>query len=159
MGATSRVQYCGAVSPHRGLPRCLSDKEFSCQCRWCRRCELDPWVWKIPLKEMPTALVFLPWESLGQRSLAGCSPQRSQRVRPDLVTKHAAMHLCVPTESLWFSPAWGSGNKLAYTTELSQSGHGGLHLTVLVRSIWSGIHRSPVCVGKKANSGNGRATF
>ena len=41
----------------------------------CRGCELDPWVRKIPWRRawQPT-LVFLPGESLGERSLAGYSP-------------------------------------------------------------------------------------
>ena len=44
-------------------------------CR-CERPGFDPWVGKIPWRraQQPTA-VFLPGESQGQRSLAGCSPQ------------------------------------------------------------------------------------
>ena len=49
---------------------------------------LDPWVRKIPWKRkwQPTP-VFLPGESLGQRSLVG-SVQGSQRVVHNLVTEH-----------------------------------------------------------------------
>ena len=49
--------------------------EPSCQCRRHKRCEFDPWVGKIPWRRawQPTP-VFLPGESHGQRSLAGCSP-------------------------------------------------------------------------------------
>ena len=37
----------------------------------------DPWVGKIPWRrEWQPDLVFLPGESHGQRSLAGCSPAR-----------------------------------------------------------------------------------
>ena len=55
-----------------GLPRWLSSKESTCQ---CRRHRFDPWVGKIPWRRkwQPTP-VFLPGESHGQRSLAGCSP-------------------------------------------------------------------------------------
>jgi len=55
-----------------GLPRWLSGKESTCQ---CRRCRLHPWVRKIPWRRkwQPTA-VFLPGKSHGQRSLVGYSP-------------------------------------------------------------------------------------
>jgi len=41
----------------------------------CKRCRFDPCVRKIPWKRarQPTT-AFLPGESHGQRSLAGCSP-------------------------------------------------------------------------------------
>jgi len=35
-------------SIYNGLPRWLSGKESSCQCRRCRRHRFDPWVEKIP---------------------------------------------------------------------------------------------------------------
>ena len=49
-----------------------SGKESACQ---CRRRRFDPWVGKIPWRRkwQPTP-VFLPGESLAQRSLAGYSP-------------------------------------------------------------------------------------
>ena len=52
------------------LPWWLSGKEFACQ---CRRHGFSPWVGTIPRrrKRHPTP-VFLPGESHGQRSLAGC---------------------------------------------------------------------------------------
>ena len=41
-----------------------------------RRPGLDPWVRKIPWRRKWQLIpVFLPGESLGWRSLAGCSPQ------------------------------------------------------------------------------------
>ena len=58
-----------------GLPRWLSCKESTCQCRRCRRCGLDPWLRKIPWRRKwkPTP-VFLSGESHGQRNLVGyCS--------------------------------------------------------------------------------------
>ena len=47
-----------------------------------QRCELDPWVRKIPWRRKwsPTP-VFLPGESHGQRSLVGSSPWGHKRVR------------------------------------------------------------------------------
>ena len=61
--------------PDRGLPRWLSGKEFTCQCRRHRRCGFDSWVGKIPWRRkwQPTP-VFLPEKFHGPRSLVGCSP-------------------------------------------------------------------------------------
>ena len=60
----------------RGLPGGASGKESACKCRRCKRCGFDPWVRKISWRRkwQPTP-VFLPGESHGQRSLAGCSPR------------------------------------------------------------------------------------
>ena len=65
-----------------GFPGGAGGKEPACQCRRFKKRGLDPWVGKIPWRKVrqPTP-VFLPGESHGQRSLAGCSPQVSQRVR------------------------------------------------------------------------------
>ena len=56
------------------LPRWLSGKEFTCQCRRHRRQGFDPSVGKIPWRRkwQPTS-VFLPGESHGWKSLAGYS--------------------------------------------------------------------------------------
>ena len=58
-----------------GFPGGASGKEPACQCRRHKRCRFDPCVEKIPWrrKQQPTP-VFLPGESHGQRTLAGCSP-------------------------------------------------------------------------------------
>ena len=58
-----------------GLPRWLSGKEPSCQCRSYRSCRFDPWVGKIlwRRKWQPTP-VFLPGESHEQGNLVGSSP-------------------------------------------------------------------------------------
>ena len=65
-----------------GLLRWLSGKESAFQCRRCKRCELDPWVRKIPWRRkwQPTP-VFFPGEPHRQRSLVGYSPKGLQRVR------------------------------------------------------------------------------
>ena len=60
------------VYTYLGFPGGASGKEPTCQ--QCRRCGFDPWVGKISWRRawQPTP-VFLPGESHGQRSLAGCS--------------------------------------------------------------------------------------
>ena len=52
----------------------------------------NPWVGKIPWRRkwQPT-VVFLPGESLGQRSLEGCSPWGCKRVGYDLATKQQSI--------------------------------------------------------------------
>ena len=54
-------------------------KNPSANAEGIKRCGFDPWVGKIPWRRTwyPT-LVFLPGESLGQRSLVGYSPQGSK---------------------------------------------------------------------------------
>ena len=55
-----------------GLPRWLSGKESTCQCRRCRRHGFSLWVGKIPWRmKWQLTLVFLPGKSHGQRSLMG----------------------------------------------------------------------------------------
>ena len=58
-----------------GFPGGLVGKEPTCQFSRHKRCGFDLWVGKIPWKRklQPTP-VFLPGESYGWRSLAGCSP-------------------------------------------------------------------------------------
>ena len=67
-----------------GFPGGSVGKESACQ---CRRPRFDPWVGKIPWRRawQPTP-VFLPAESLGQRSLAGLQSTGLCRVRDDSVT-------------------------------------------------------------------------
>ena len=68
-----------------------------------RKCEFSPWVGKIPWRRArrPTA-VFLPGESHGQRSLAGCSLRvtKSRTHRSELVGMHAAHNEVIITISL-----------------------------------------------------------
>ena len=67
--------YSGWVRSKKRLPRWLSGKESTCQCRRRRRHGFSPWVGKIPWsrKWQPTP-VFLPEKFHGQRHLAGHSP-------------------------------------------------------------------------------------
>ena len=77
------VFYCG-------LPKWCSGKESACQ---CRRCSFHPWVGKIPSRrKREPALVFLPGEFHGQRSLVGYSPWGCKESDMTEVNKHA--HTC-----------------------------------------------------------------
>ena len=59
-----------------GLPGELSGEEPACQCRRHKRRGFDHQVGKIPwMRAWRPTPVFLPGESQGQRSLAGCSPR------------------------------------------------------------------------------------
>ena len=74
-----------ASLPSLGLHWWTSGKESVCQ---CRRQGFDPWVRKIPWsRQWQPTLEFLPGESCGHRSLAGCSPWGC-RVGHDWVTEH-----------------------------------------------------------------------
>ena len=54
-----------------GLPRQLSGKESTCQCRRLRKCGFDPWVGNIPCRRKWQSIpVFLPGKYHGQKSLA-----------------------------------------------------------------------------------------
>ena len=58
-----------------GLPRWLSGKESSYQCRRCRRHRFDLWIGKISWRrKWQLAPVFLVGASHGQRSLKAYSP-------------------------------------------------------------------------------------
>ena len=59
-------------APFRGLPGGSEIKKLSTM----QKTQVHPWVRKIPWRRawQPTP-VFLPGESHGQRSLAGCSPE------------------------------------------------------------------------------------
>ena len=74
----SSLLYGAFIAPYRyiWLPRLLSGKESTCQCRRHKRRGFDPWVGKILWRRtwQPTP-VFLAGESHGQRSLAGYSPR------------------------------------------------------------------------------------
>ena len=79
-----KVNY-SSVSPILGLPGGANGKEPACQVRRCRRRGFDPSQedpWRRAWRPTP---VFLPGESHGQRSLAGCSPW-GRRVGHDRAT-------------------------------------------------------------------------
>ena len=81
-----------------GLPRWLSGRDPTCQCRRCRRLGFCPWVGNIPWRRkwQPTP-VFLPGKSHGQRSLAGYSPWGCQKLD---TTEPLSMHTQIgPRES------------------------------------------------------------
>ena len=67
----------GWISPSLSinwLPRCLSGKESTCQCRRPQERGFDPWVGKMPWrwKWQPTP-IFLPGKFYRQRNLVGCN--------------------------------------------------------------------------------------
>ena len=72
-----------------GLPRWLSGKESTCQCRGC---VFDPWLGKTPWsrKWQPTP-VFLTGKFHGQRNLVGCSPWGHEKVSRDLVQPNSIL--------------------------------------------------------------------
>ena len=74
------------------FPGGTSGKEPTCQCRRHKRQGFTLWVGKIPWRRawQPTP-VFLPGESHGQRSLAGCSPQSHIQSDRTEATYHARM--------------------------------------------------------------------
>jgi len=75
------------------LPRWLSGKESTCQCRRHSRCGFDPLIEKIPRRrKVATTPVFFPGKLLGQRSLVGCSPWGPEEL--DL-TQHGCLYVCM----------------------------------------------------------------
>ena len=67
------------------LPRWLSGKESTCQ---CRRRRFDPWARKIPWRRnWQPVPVFLPGKSHRQISLVGYSSWGCKRLGHDLATK------------------------------------------------------------------------
>ena len=73
-----------------GFPGGTSGKESACQCRGHKRHRFDPWVRTIPWRRAwQPAPVVLPRESLGQKSLAGCSPQGRAESDTTEGTQHA----------------------------------------------------------------------
>ena len=74
-----------------------SGKESACQCRRPKRHRFNPWVGKIPKRraQEPTAML-LARESLGQRSLAGYSPQGHKESDAIEVTENAFLHTGLP---------------------------------------------------------------
>ena len=77
----------------QGLPRWYRGKKSACQCRRCKRCRFDPWVWKIlwHRKWQPTS-ICLPGKFHGQRSLANYSPWGcKESVTTDWVCVHAVI--------------------------------------------------------------------
>ena len=92
-----------------GLPGGTRGKEPTRQFRRCTRCKIDPWVRKIPWRRarQPTP-VFLPGESHGQRSLAGCSPQGRRELDTTEATEQT--YTDAVTVGVWTTAlVWGWG--------------------------------------------------
>ena len=85
----STYSISGSV-PGISLPRWLSGKKSACQCRRHRRCGFDPWIGKLPPREVNgNSLHVLSWEVLGQRRLVGYCPWGCKKLD---MTEHACMH-------------------------------------------------------------------
>ena len=92
------LQWSHAVG---GFPDGANGKESTCR---CRRFGFDPCVGTMPWRRkwQPTP-VFLPGESHGQRSLAGCSPwghKETQLTAQMCAHTHAHTHTRTHTESV-----------------------------------------------------------
>ena len=87
-----------------GIPGGASSKEPACQYRRHKRHEFSPWVGNIPWKRTwQSTPVFLPGESLEQKSLVGYKFKWSQRVRHDwgdLACTHTHRHTHARTHAL-----------------------------------------------------------
>ena len=105
----SRYTGCHMVicTVENGLPRWFRDKESAHQCRKCRRPRFNPWVGKILEEERQPTPVFLPGESHGRRSLAGCSPRDCKESD---VTEQVSSHTSSPR-----SKTAGTGALLFFT--------------------------------------------
>ena len=77
-----------------GFPEGTSGKEPACQYRRHQRHGFDPRVRKIPRRmEWQSTPVFMPGESQGQRSLAGCGPWgRRESDRTEQLTLSLFLH-------------------------------------------------------------------
>ena len=83
------------------LPRWLSGKESTCQCRRLRRHGFDPWVGKIPWSRKWQSIQYscqeIPWtEEPGRQQYVW-----SQRVGHDWVTEHTAQSPTLISEVSW----------------------------------------------------------
>ena len=77
-----------------------SGAESACQCRSHRRCQFDPWVKKIPWwREWQPTPVFLPGETLGQRSLVSYSPWGHKE--SDTTERLSIAHNYLKMENKW----------------------------------------------------------
>ena len=96
------MMQCNQTNKYLGFPGGASGKEPTCQCRRCKRHGFDPWVEKIPWrKKWQLALVFLPGESHGQRSLMGYSPWGCKESDTTEATRHACIsQTCLSSELL-----------------------------------------------------------
>ena len=97
---------------YQGFPGGSSGKEPACQCRF------NPWVGKILLRRAwQSTPVFLPGESQGQRSLAGCSPWG----RTESDTTEATWHT-QPLPNLNYTSAFSDINIVSLKMETRVTG-------------------------------------
>ena len=88
-----------APCAHLGYPGGAVEKNQPAKAGNCKRCKFDPWVGEMPWRrKWQPPPVFFPGKSLGQRSLAGCSP-RGRRVREVDTTEHRHIYTWEKRES------------------------------------------------------------
>ena len=93
MDRTPEASFSTMARGPEGLSGGTTSKEPTCQRTRHKRRGLDPWVGKIPWRRAwQPSPVFLPGESHGQGSLAGCSPRGHQASDATEVTSHTRMH-------------------------------------------------------------------
>ena len=79
--------------------------ESTCQCRRQKRSGLDPWIRKIPWRTWQLTLIFFPWESHGQRTLAGYSPYVAELDRTEQLSMHTSYLILNPVSFRWILEA------------------------------------------------------
>ena len=107
-----------------GLPKCLSGKESTCQCRRCRRHVFNSWMGKYPGKEMANNSTILVW-----RILLTEEPQFSS-----IQFSHS-----VVSDSLW--PPWAA----APQASLSITNSYGLLKLMSIESVMTSNHLILYC--------------
>ena len=111
-----------------GLPRWLSGKESTCQ---CRDTGLIPGQEDPLEEEMATCPVFLPGESHTPKRLADYSPRGNKRIGHNWVTGHACTYSLVPGIRVWI---YIRDNKL---WEILKEMEIPDHLTFLLRNLYT----------------------
>ena len=91
-----------AYRPSVGIPGGRSCKEPTSQYKRLKRHSFEYWVGKIPRRRAwPPTPVFLPGESHGQRSLAGCSPRGQRRDWSDRAQRIGHLYVFFGETSAW----------------------------------------------------------
>ena len=102
-----------------GLPKWVSGKESTCQCRRCKRQGFNRWFGKVlwRRKWQPTP-VFLPGKSHRLRRLVGCSPQgHKESARLIMHTRiRRVLHEVIPTTFSFRHPPETIGNQYWFST-------------------------------------------
>ena len=112
------------LSGRKGFSGGAGGKEPTCQYRRCKSSRFSPWVGKIPWRRawQPTP-VFLPGESHGRGSLAGCSPRGGKEAWLKRPCTHARKHIGrVQGRGCNGCTAWIPPSGLRHTVPLERPG-------------------------------------